>query len=377
MFIIDKDKNRISKIKSCTFSELEFQERKHLQEWIENTPKAFGEDDELLFIQKEFNGFEDTQERLDLLAIDKQGNLVIIENKLDDSGKDVTWQVLKYASYCSSLSKEQIRKIYQTNLEKKGLSENAESNISNFLGAEDFGEIQLNKTQRIILVSGNYRKEVTSTVLWLLQIYNLKIQCFKATPFSFGDQILLNIEQIIPVREVKEYTIRMAEKAQEEQSTQEEQAARHKIRVEFWKELLPKFNEKSKLFANVNPSKENWISAGSGISGVGFQFVISKSYARTEVYMSRGNADENKFVFDKLEQQKGEIEEQTGVLKWEKSEHLKGSSIKRELKDVSLYEKDDWEEMMNFLVDSMLKIESAFKKPLQKIKSELKSEFKE
>ncbi len=377
MFIIDKDKNRISKIKSCTFSELEFQERKHLQEWIENTPKAFGEDDELLFIQKEFNGFEDTQERLDLLAIDKQGNLVIIENKLDDSGKDVTWQVLKYASYCSSLSKEQIRKIYQTNLEKKGLSENAESNISNFLGAEDFGEIQLNKTQRIILVSGNYRKEVTSTVLWLLQNYNLKIQCFKATPFSFGDQILLNIEQIIPVREVKEYTIRMAEKAQEEQSTQEEQAARHKIRVEFWKELLPKFNEKSKLFANVNPSKENWISAGSGISGVGFQFVISKSYARTEVYMSRGNADENKFVFDKLEQQKGEIEEQTGVLKWEKSEHLKGSSIKRELKDVSLYEKDDWEEMMNFLVDSMLKIESAFKKPLQKIKSELKSEFKE
>ena len=42
--------------------------------------------------------------------MDKSGNLVIIENKLDDSGKDVTWQSLKYASYCSGLTKENIIK---------------------------------------------------------------------------------------------------------------------------------------------------------------------------------------------------------------------------------------------------------------------------
>lgn len=39
-------------------------------------------------------GFDDTRERLDLLAIDKVGNLVIIENKLDDSGRDVVRQSL-------------------------------------------------------------------------------------------------------------------------------------------------------------------------------------------------------------------------------------------------------------------------------------------
>ena len=289
---------------------MKFREREHLQEWLENSPTAFGDDDELLFIQKEFDGFDDTRERLDLLAIDKQGDLVIIENKLDDSGRDVTWQVLKYASYCSNLSKQQIKDIYQSYLDKKGVSENAESNISDFLDAEDFKEIQLNKTQRIILVSGNYRKEVTSTVLWLLQKYNLKIQCFKATPYSFGEQIFLNIEQIIPVHEVEEYTIRMAEKAQEEQSTQEEQVIRYKLRIEFWKLLLPKVNAKITLFANVSPSKDNWISAGSGVRGVGFVFSIARNYARTEVYMSRSNTEENKFVFDKLLQQKDEIEKQ-------------------------------------------------------------------
>ena len=66
-------------------------------------PSALGE--ELLIIQKEFDGFDDTRERLDLLALDKDGNLVIIENKLDDSGRDVVWQALKYASYCASLTK--------------------------------------------------------------------------------------------------------------------------------------------------------------------------------------------------------------------------------------------------------------------------------
>ena len=191
MFVIDKKTNRITTIKPRKFSDLGFKERENLQEWLEYNTVAFGE--ELLFIQKEFDGFDDTKERLDLLALDKQGNIVVIENKLDDSGRDVTWQVLKYASYCSSLTKQQIRNIYQEYLDKNSINESSEMNIADFLDVEDFDEAQLNQTQRIILVSGDYRKEVTSTVLWLLNNYNLKIQCFKATPYSFEEQIFLNI----------------------------------------------------------------------------------------------------------------------------------------------------------------------------------------
>jgi len=93
MFLINKQLNRIEKIQPTTFKKLGFKEREHLQEWICNNPSCLNE--ELLIIQKEFSGFYDTSERLDLLAVDKQGNLVIIENKLDDTGRDVTWQVLK------------------------------------------------------------------------------------------------------------------------------------------------------------------------------------------------------------------------------------------------------------------------------------------
>ena len=89
MFKIDAAANRIKPLEVKRFTDLGFTERKHLQEWLENYPQALspGEGDELLIIQKEFDGFDDTRERLDLLAIDKEGNLVIIENKLDEIGR--------------------------------------------------------------------------------------------------------------------------------------------------------------------------------------------------------------------------------------------------------------------------------------------------
>lgn len=106
MYIVDSDNNKLIPAQSTSFKDQNIKERQHLQEWIAKNPEVLGE--KLLIIQKEFDGFSDTRERLDLLALDDQGNVVVIENKLDDSGRDVTWQAIKYASYCSSLSKEEI-----------------------------------------------------------------------------------------------------------------------------------------------------------------------------------------------------------------------------------------------------------------------------
>src|SRR5690606_17464307 len=124
MFLVDRASNRGEPLSQKAFSDFGLRERDHLQERIAHNPSAFGE--ELLIVQKEFAGFSDTSERLDLLALDKEGNLVIIENKLDDSGRDVTWQALKYASYCSSLTKDQIRTIYQQHIDRSGNGSTAE-----------------------------------------------------------------------------------------------------------------------------------------------------------------------------------------------------------------------------------------------------------
>ena len=132
MYLIDQDNNSLVKVEKCSFKSLGMDERNNLQEWIAKEPSSLGED--LLIIQKEFDGFSDTRERLDLLALDKLGNLVIIENKLDDSGRDVTWQAIKYASYCSSLTKQDIIEIYQKYL---GSSISAEESLADFFEVKD------------------------------------------------------------------------------------------------------------------------------------------------------------------------------------------------------------------------------------------------
>ncbi len=133
---------------------------------------------------------------------------MVIENKLDDGGKDVTWQALKYVSYCFTLTKIQIIDIYQKSLDRYKDGGDARGIIVDFLEEADLDSIVINKatSQRIIFVANNYRQEVTSTVLWLLE-QQIQIQCFRATPYSMGNAIFLQVEQIILTPESKEYMI--------------------------------------------------------------------------------------------------------------------------------------------------------------------------
>ena len=217
MFLVDSKNKTTEKIREISFKEVGLKERKDLQEWIANNPNMLGED--LLIIQKEFDGFNDTNERLDLLALDKEGNIVVIENKLDDSGRNVVWQSLKYAGYCSSLKKEDIRSIFQQYLIKTGSTESAEVIITDFLNKPDFSEVQLNQdlTQRIILVAKEFRKEVTNTVIWARK-FGMKIQCIKVIPFMIGEQLIVDTDQIIPVKDIEDIMIGYDEKSLDRKS---------------------------------------------------------------------------------------------------------------------------------------------------------------
>ena len=72
---------------------------------------------------------------------------------------------------------------------------------------------------------------MTSTVLWLMN-FKLQVQCFKVTPWSMGDDLFLNVEQIIPVKDTQDFVIGLADKAQDEVQTSSAEAARNTIRRE-------------------------------------------------------------------------------------------------------------------------------------------------
>lgn len=371
MYIVNKQTNKLEPIERTSFRAVGIKERKDLQEWIAHNPEVLGE--ELLIIQKEFDGFNDTHERLDLLALDKQGNLVVIENKLDDSGRDVVWQVLKYASYCSSLNNQNIKDIFNQYLKDNGQEATAEKILEEFFNDEDYEEkLNNGNSQRLIMISGEFRKEVTSTVLWLLN-YGLRIQCFQASAYKLNDQLFFNIEQIIPMKGAEDYTISMANKNLDELSTQEELKNRHYKRLEFWTQFLREMNKHSNLCSNVSPSRDNWIPVALGMSGVSMSIVISQTYARAEVFINRGKQEENKKIFDYFYSNREEIEKEFGnPLIWERMENKVTSRIKYQLDRVNAFEKEDWERINQFLIYVTIRMEKVFEKKVKDLKVKLK-----
>ncbi|GAG84178.1 unnamed protein product, partial [marine sediment metagenome] len=107
-------------------------------------------------------------------------------------------------------------------------------------------DLQLNEglSQRIILVAAKFRKEVTSTVLWLLN-YRVRVQCFRATPFAMGDELFLNIEQIIPTQDAEEFMVGMADKTQEAVEHKTQSKAIDNLRREFWTNVIQRTNQKT------------------------------------------------------------------------------------------------------------------------------------
>ncbi|WP_335909028.1 DUF4268 domain-containing protein [Shewanella indica] len=383
MFTVNHQTNRISPVKTKRFSELGFTERKHLQEWLAHEPSALGE--ELLIIQKEFDGFDDTRERLDLLALDKDGNLVIIENKLDDSGRDVVWQALKYASYCASLTKAQIVEIYQQYLDRYepvtgevdllNAPASASARICEFLDAPDLDELKLNlgNSQRIMLVAANFRKEVTSTALWLLG-QGISIACFKITPYSLGEQLLINIDQIIPTPEAKELMIGINAKEAEEKTTEVILKNRHTVRREYWERALEAFQKSPcQLYNNISPSKDHWLSAGSGLSGCPYNLIFLQKELRVELWISRGVTEENKYLFDLLSQSKQDIEHTFGAeLEWMRLDEKKSCRIQFSTK-ADGFNKETWPQAVAWHLEQMTKLEKALKGPLQKAAEAMKN----
>ena len=368
MYRINKIDNNITKLEERLFSDLGFTERAHLQEWIAKNPDVLGE--ELLIIQKEFQGFNDTKERLDLLALDKEGSIVVIENKLDDTGRDVVWQALKYTSYCSTLTTDQIIKIYQDYLDAYDNGGDARENILDFIETGDEDDLLLNDgDQRIFFVANNYRKEVTSTVLWLLD-HEVQIKCFKATPYTLGKEEFLQIEQIIPLPETAEFMIDAKEKQKEKKGKSEKVQKSRNDLVEFWSLLKQRNKENgSGLLDNVTPRPTYYCGAFKGYGF--FAFCIGRNTFRVELYF---RDDQEKVYFDSMLNYKNKIDEKLQGVKWERLVGKRSSRIKYEVEKApgSWGEKQDWDGNITWFIESMDKFYGVIYPIWEKVQADLK-----
>ena len=205
LFTLEPIEQVLKVVDEVDFSVLNLRER-NIQEWIAARPEILGDD--LLIVAKEFGGFDRTRERADLVAVDREGCVVVIELKLDDTGSDVHWQAIKYASYFKKVTSPEV--IVQMLRDHAQVEQSeAESRLVKHLHTGDISD--LNRRQRVILASHRFAPEVTSAVLWLNEqsVVSDLITCVKLTPYRDRDTGPLYIQAttFLPVLDTEKLQI--------------------------------------------------------------------------------------------------------------------------------------------------------------------------
>ena len=102
MAIYQVTDNEIKTISRTTFSESGLKEREDLQRLLKHQIEIISPD--TLVVAEEFGEWDESKRRIDLLGINKSGNLVVIELKRTEDGGHMELQALRYASMISTLT---------------------------------------------------------------------------------------------------------------------------------------------------------------------------------------------------------------------------------------------------------------------------------
>jgi hypothetical protein len=232
IFSISSTLDKATKIMPEKMIALNIWERQHIEEWVRQSPEILGE--ELLILAVEFDRFVQSDDRLDILALDRDGNLVVVELKRDLTAGFADLQAIRYAAMVSSMKIDTLLPYY-VSYRKKAYGEqisltDARDQIIDFVESDTFSDFSTKP--RIILCSEGFSYEITTTVLWL-RASQIDISCVTITPYKVGESIVIVPKVIIPLAEAKQYLIEIQEKTVErEQSSRTARPKTNRILIE-------------------------------------------------------------------------------------------------------------------------------------------------
>ncbi len=212
MAILEITRDRIAPVPQTTMADQKLRERADLQRLLRASIDVLKQD--IMIIAEEFGSWEDSRRRIDLLGLDRDANLVVIEIKRTEDGGHMELQALRYAAMTSVMTFDQVVDAHREYLEALSSESDPRDAILEFLQWEEPDEDSFAQDVRIILVSMDFSREITTTVLWLNQ-RGLDIRCVRLTPYQHGDAVLLDVQQIIPLPEAADFQTRVREKERE------------------------------------------------------------------------------------------------------------------------------------------------------------------
>lgn len=281
MAIYHFENNLLSEFQKTNFTSEGIKERQHLQSALKEQVEIIASD--CLVIAEEFSEWSESQRRIDLLAIDKQANIVVIELKRTDTGEFMELQAIRYASMVSTLTFQKATEIYQKYLNLKDSSEDAETLLLDFLGWDEAKAENFASDVRIILVSANFSKELTTSVMWLNE-RDLDIRCVRLIPYKFEDKIFVDVQQIIPLPEAESYQIKI------KQQSEERREARKSSSKDYTRYLFnnQEFNKRKLVLAVI----KKWIAENSPQNFEELIRTFPQSLHRGNLFVTKIEAEE-------------------------------------------------------------------------------------
>lgn len=164
-----------------------------LQEWIATNPRLIGLD--LLVLGREVT--TESGGRIDILGLDRDGNLVIVECKRDRTPRDVIAQILDYASWVASLSTRQVHEIALSRLGQR-LELAFEQRFHVALPEA------LNNSHSLVIVAGEFDAPSRRIVGYLAEVHDIAINTAFFTTFEHNGEMLLATDWLLDQEEVTE-----------------------------------------------------------------------------------------------------------------------------------------------------------------------------
>ena len=210
-------RDEIRRLHRTTFGQMQVHERRDLQRLLRESISVIAPD--TLVIAEEFGEWDESRRRIDLLAVDREANLVVIELKRTEDGGHMELQALRYAAMVSTMTFDQSVDVFSRYLDQIGSDDSdARTLLLDFLGWDEPDEEAFAQDVRIVLASAEFSRELTTSVLWLIE-RAIDIRCVRLQPYNLEGRVLVDVQQIIPLPEAAEFQVQVREKARKERES--------------------------------------------------------------------------------------------------------------------------------------------------------------
>lgn len=169
-----------------------------LERWLERNAHAILEEQSLLIIGRQVA--TNLGSIIDLLAVDRHGDIVVIELKRDKTPRETLAQALEYASFVEGLDADQLEAVF------RAYNDDDEANLAaqhrEYFGLAETDAISFNKDQKIVIVGQEVTKEIRQTSSFL-RAKGLGVTCVEFAFFTEEDGRQLLSNEVVVGREAK------------------------------------------------------------------------------------------------------------------------------------------------------------------------------